>query len=197
MTALMAFFVAGASFFIAVMFLAIRWTTKGYARVLIVALALPVLALGYGSMAGLLGLPKPVSLEWFKSEAKKARVLGYFLVDGKTIDLWIVVEGDMEPTYYSLPWSTKDAQQLQDAAAKARREHTGVEVDWQALKKGEGLAQRLKDALLGKGKPGGLPYAHSEETRPGPKFYALPQPKMPDKQVPAPGFEYHRPGASH
>ena len=193
MTILMTFFLAGAALFLITIFLAIRWTTKGYARVLIVALALPVIALGYMTEASLLGLPKPITLEWFKSEAKKARILGYFLVEGKAIDLWLLVEGDAEPTYYALPWSIPDAQQLQDAAAKARRQRTGVEVDWQALKGGKGLVQKLKDALRGKGKPGGLPYAHSEETRPGPKFYALPQPKMPDKQVPAPGLEYHRP----
>ncbi|MDO8407895.1 MAG: hypothetical protein Q7S95_01515 [bacterium] len=200
MTTLTVLFGGVALVLVAILSLSIRWTTKGYVRLLILVLGVLFLPLGYGSMAGLLGLPKPISLEWFKNDAKKARVMGYYFVEGKSIDLWLLVEGDMEPTYYSLPWSMKDAQQLQDAFSKAREQHTGVAMDWQAFKK-DGLLKQIEKAVRNAGKklaPGkegvlGPPTAPSQETRSGPKFYALPQHKIPDKQVPAPGLEYHRP----
>lgn len=204
MTALATLFSGSAIILVAILSLAVRWTIKGYVRLLVLALGILFLPLGYASMADLLGLPKPVSLEWSKNGAGKARVMSYYFVEGKRIDLWLLVEGDAEPTYYSLPWSVENAQQLQNAFSLARENHTGVEMDWQAFKKGGPLRQ-IEEALRGlgeklarkKGDRSGPPAAHSEETRPGPRFYPLPQPKQPDKQVPVPGFEYHRPDAGN
>jgi hypothetical protein len=69
--------------------------------------------------------------------------------------LWLQLPGLHEPRYYKLPWDGKVAKALQDAIAENERQH------------GSGIAM-------------GKPFEHGSG-REEPKFYALPQPKLPDK----------------
>lgn len=72
--------------------------------------------------------------------------------------IYVVLQGPdiPEPTLYIFPWSGSIAQALQDALKEGEENGTGVQMR--------------------------LPFEPSLDNR-EPKFYALPQPKMPDKPV--------------
>ena len=84
------------------------------------------------------------------------------------IYLWLQLPGSDEPRYYKLPWNEKAAKSLQAAVAENESRHGS----------GVGMA---------------MPFEFSLD-REDPKFYALPQPKLPDKpgETP-PGVVYKAP----
>jgi len=106
----------------------------------------------YAGAAELLGRPKPLRLEW--RNAEHAQVLGSSMRENEAIYLWLQFDDGSEPRAYRLPWSMQAAQQLQTATQEGEANGTGV----QMTMTGEvGLDQRE------------------------PKFYATPQPALPDK----------------
>jgi len=106
----------------------------------------------YAGSAELLGRPKPLRLEW--RNAEHAQVLGSSMRENEAIYLWLQFDDGSEPRAYRLPWSMQAAQQLQTATQEGEANGTGV----QMTMTGEaGLDQRE------------------------PKFYATPQPALPDK----------------
>lgn len=120
-------------------------------------LAMLFVPLCYASLASLLSKPKPVSLEWIRSNTAEAAVLGSTLREGEAIYIWLQVPGVDEPRAYTLPWNREVAQQLQEARRKAEQQGTG-------------LGMRL-------------PFEHSWDKQ-EPKFYPLPQPALPPKDLP-------------
>ncbi|MEZ5847871.1 MAG: hypothetical protein R3C70_14065 [Geminicoccaceae bacterium] len=112
------------------------------------------LPLAYVAFAELLSKPKPVNLEWWKSSADEATVLGSTAQEDRGIFLWLQLDGIEEPRSYVLPWSRELAQQLQDALQEAEERESGV---------------RMR-----------LPFEQSLDDR-EPRFYALPQPALPPK----------------
>jgi len=116
------------------------------------ALILGALFFGYSDM---LGRPKSTRLELFRAQMADARVLGSYLAEGQGIYLWLQLPSTTEPRYYKLPWDEKVAKALQEAIEQNARQHGG------------GVAM-------------GLPFEHSWDKE-DPKFYPLPQPKLPDK----------------
>jgi hypothetical protein len=116
------------------------------------------LPLGYAAYADLLSRPKPVALEWWHRNAEEATVIGQQLREGEGLFLWLQFSDDPEPRAYVLPWDQKLAEQLQTAWEEATRNGTGV---------------RMK-----------LPFEQSLDLR-EPKFYALPQPQLPSKDMQA------------
>lgn len=112
------------------------------------------LPLAYAAMSDLLSKPKPVSLEWWHGRADEAAVLSSTIRENEGIFLWLQMAEVREPRSYVLPWSQELAQQLQDAMEEARESDSGV---------------RMR-----------LPFEPSWD-RDEPKFYALPQPALPDK----------------
>jgi hypothetical protein len=84
-----------------------------------------------------------------------AKVIGSYLKENDGVYLWLQLPGLAEPRYYKLPWDEKVAKALQSAIGENERQHGG----------GVGM---------------GLPFERSWD-RGEPKFYALPQPKLPDK----------------
>src|SRR5579872_6605163 len=116
------------------------------------AMIVAALFLVYSDM---LGRPKAAQLELLRAYVPQAKVIGAYFQESKGIYLWLKMDGVDEPRYYALPWNPKTAESLREAAEKNEREHgDGVIVD--------------------------MPFERSWEVRP-PKFYALPQPKGPDK----------------
>ena len=115
------------------------------------AVILGAVFFGYSDM---LGRPKSTRLEVFRT-MKDAKVLGSYLKENDGVFLWLQLPGSNEPRYYKLPWDEQVAKSLQAAIAENESRHGS----------GVGVAQ---------------PFEHSwdQET---PKFYALPQPKLPDK----------------
>jgi len=116
------------------------------------AVILCALFFGYSDM---LGRPKSTRLELVRRSMQDAKVIGSYLKENDGVYLWLKLPGMDEPRYYKLPWDEKVAKALQGAIAENERQHGG----------GVGV---------------GLPFERSWD-RKDPKFYALPQPKLPDK----------------
>jgi hypothetical protein len=112
--------------------------------------------LGYLSLAHLLSRPKPVALEWWLAQAPSATVLGSSMRENEAIYVWLQLEQVAEPRAYALPWNRDLAEQLQTAQREAEEQQSQV---------------RMR-----------LPFEPSLDDR-EPKFYALPQPPLPPKDV--------------
>lgn len=129
------------------------------------AVALLFLPLAYASYASLLSKPKPVALEWWLGEAGEATVLSSSLKEDVGIFLWLKLAEVDEPRAYVLPWSRDLAEQLQAAAREAEEQNGQLQMR--------------------------LPFEPSLDEL-EPKFYAMPQPAMPPKDLDRPGPEIYR-----
>jgi hypothetical protein len=114
----------------------------------------------------MLGRPKSTRLEVFRTGMQDAKVIGSYLKENDGVYLWLQLPGLDEPRYYKLPWDEKVAKALQDAIAENERQHGG----------GVGM---------------GLPFERGWD-REEPKFYAQPQPKLPDKPGERPPVTVYR-----
>jgi hypothetical protein len=123
------------------------------------------LPVAYAGLLDLLSKPKPVVLEWWLKEAQAATVLGSSIHEGEGIFLWLQLDGVSEPRAYVLPWSLELAEQLQAAGREAERTQGSLRVR--------------------------LPFESSYDDR-EPKFYALPQPAPPPKDLPGPPPELYK-----
>lgn len=123
------------------------------------------LPLAYASYASLLSKPKPVDLEWWLSEAEEATVLSSSIQEEVGIFLWLQLTGVAEPRAYVLPWNRDVAEQLQAALREAEEQ--------------EGQLQMR------------LPFENSLDED-EPKFYAMPQPAMPPKDLDRPPPEIYQ-----
>jgi hypothetical protein len=128
-------------------------------------LAIKVLALGgvtlflplaYAGFAQLLALPKPVALEWWQANAEEATVLAASMREDEAIYLWLQLKNVPEPRAYSLPWHRELAEQLQAAQREAEESQSQVQMR--------------------------LPFENSLDEL-EPKFYAMPQPQLPPKDL--------------
>jgi hypothetical protein len=117
------------------------------------AVLLGGLFLGYSDM---LGRPKSTQMELLRGNSEDARILGAYFKENDGVFLWLQLPGVAEPRYYKLPWDEKVAQQIQSAIEQNAQEHGG------------GVAMKL-------------PFERSWAKKEEPKFYPLPQPKLPDK----------------
>ena len=128
-------------------------------------LAIKVLALGgvtlflplaYAGFAQLLALPKPVAMEWWQANAEEATVLAASMREDEAIYLWLQLKDVPEPRAYSLPWQRELAEQLQAAQREAAESQSQVQMR--------------------------LPFENSLDEL-EPKFYAMPQPQLPPKDL--------------
>jgi hypothetical protein len=128
-------------------------------------LAIKLLALGgvtlflptvYAGFAQLLALPKPVALEWWQANAEEATVLAASMREDEAIYLWLQLKGVPEPRAYALPWHRELAEQLQAAQREAEQSQSQVQMR--------------------------LPFEDSLDEL-EPKFYAMPQPQQPPKDL--------------
>ncbi len=143
------------------------WSRRSLgARVGSVGLLVITLAAGYVAYVDLLSRPKPAMLEYQRAGMAEADVLAAALRQNEGIYLWLKLPEFIEPRYYLLPWDRSTAQQLQDAMREADRDNSTI---------------RMRN-----------PFEPSLELRDAPRFYALPQPKLPDKPYPPP-LEYNHP----
>jgi hypothetical protein len=86
-------------------------------KIVAVAVFLGLVVTVFGGAFELLGKPKPVSLEF--RDLKGSTILAYTLVENVAIYLWI--DRDGQPMTIVLPWSTEDAQNVQDAVQGAAK----------------------------------------------------------------------------
>jgi hypothetical protein len=100
-----------------------RRTRIRIVAVVATALFLPI---GYIGLIELLSKPKPMSFEWFRSDAEFATVLGVSFEEGTAIYLWLRLEDELKPRYYVLPWRGKLAERLQEAVDDAVSKNSSV-----------------------------------------------------------------------
>jgi hypothetical protein len=133
------------------------------------ALATSVLFLpvSYASLVDLLSKPKPIDLEWWRTEASQAEVLASRPVENEGIYLWLQLPDVAEPRAYVLPWNRASAEQLQQAMRDAEQNGGNVRMH--------------------------LPFEPSLEDGER-KFYAQPQPAPPPKDLAEPPQLYQPPG---
>lgn len=119
-------------------------------------LAVACMPTAYAAMMGLLSMPKPVTFEWWLTRADEATVLGSSIKEDQAIYLWLQLDAADEPRAYVLPWSRRMAEELQQAARQAEEGQSAL---------------RMR-----------LPFEPSLDDR-EPRFYALPQPALPPKDL--------------
>jgi len=139
-------------------------------RISAVGVLVVVLALGYFAFLDLLSRPKPLRLEL--ASLDDARVISAVLREDEAIYLWLNI--DQEPRFFSIPWDKSLAIELQSAMREARR--SGADV---AMRNQE---QREAEA------------SDEEEENPHvDTFYAVPQAVRPPEKEPiivrGPGWE--------
>ena len=146
---------------------------KLWVKVGAVTLAAAFMPLSYASFADLLSKPKPVALEWFHRSMSEATVLSARMQEGEAIYLWLQLPGTAEPRYYKIGWSEDVAKQLQQAMREAEKNQGGLKME--------------------------LPFENTWD-KDKPMFYALPQPKLPEKNGERGGGDaplvYQHPGTS-
>ena len=120
------------------------------------AVALLFLPTAYAGLSRLLSMPKPVELEWWHARAEEATVLASTFREGEAFYLWLPLHDRAEPRSDSLPGSRDLAEQLQAAQREASENQTQVQMR--------------------------LPFEHSLDGQ-EPKFYAMPQPQLPPKEL--------------
>ena len=135
-------------------------------KVTALATAVLFLPVAYASLVALLSKPKPVDLEWVLSDTTEAEVVASRLVEDRGIYLWLLLPDVFEPRAYVLPWDRTSAEQLQQALRQAEQQGSAVQMR--------------------------LPFEPSLEDR-EPKFYALPQPALPPKDLVQPPPEFYQP----
>lgn len=124
------------------------------------------LPLAYASLVELLSKPKPVDLEWWQDDAAEAEVVASRLIEEEGIFLWLQLPDLVEPRAYVLPWDQASAEQLQKALREAEQRGSGVQMR--------------------------LPFEPSLDPL-EPKFYAMPQPALPPKDMLEPPPQFYQP----
>ncbi len=169
MTTVPELFAAAAALATLLGFIAVWAPRRLLVKVVAVLAVAGFLPLGYLALVELLSRPKPVALEWWLAQAEEATVLGSLMKEGEGIYLWLQLAEAEQPRAYVLPWNRRLAEQLQKAREEAEEQQTEL---------------RMR-----------LPFEPSLDDR-EPKFYALPQPALPPKDL-LPGAPeiYDHPGA--
>ena len=134
-----------------------------------VVVAFALMATTYAAMLDLLSRPKPAGFEWWLSRAAEATVIGSTVDESRAIYVWLQLDGVAEPRAYALPWDRRVAEQLQSAARAAAERQSAV---------------RMR-----------LPFESTLDGR-EPRFYALPQPALPPKDVARPPVQVVPPGTN-
>jgi hypothetical protein len=146
---------------------------KLWVKVGAVLLAACFMPISYASFTDLLSKPKPVALEWFNRSMTEATVLSARMQEGEAIYLWLQLPNSPEPRYYKIGWSEEVAKQLQQAMREAEKNQGGMRME--------------------------MPFENTWDTD-KPMFYALPQPKLPEKNGEEGGGDkpmvYQHPGTS-
>ncbi|KAA0677015.1 hypothetical protein [Azospirillum brasilense] len=154
MTQLLDFQVAAVALAATLATIAIWAPRRLWVKVSAVAVSIGFMPVAYAGMADLLSKPKPVRMEWAQSAAAQATILGAQIKEGQGIYLWLQLEGGAEPRYYKLAWDQTLAEQLQQAMREAEKNRSGMAMT--------------------------LPFENTLDPD-KPKFYALPQPQLPEK----------------
>lgn len=103
----------------ALVLIAVKGTLSGVYRASALGLAAALMFSGYIGFAELMSRPKPVSLEWARSNTGPVKVAASHLRENEAIYLWLVFDGETEPRAYRLPWDLAMARQIREAQREA------------------------------------------------------------------------------
>ena len=95
-------------------------------RVLALVAMTLFLPIVYIQFVGLLSKPKPVEWAWLERDVDRAEILSVSFDEGKTIYVWLRLNGMIAPRFYSLPWRQQFAEDLEDAMEQASRTRSKV-----------------------------------------------------------------------
>lgn len=84
------------------------------------------LPLAYIQFVELLSKPKPAAWAWIERDVDRAEILSVSFDEGKTIYLWLRLNGMIEPRFYSMPWRQQVAEDLEDAMTQSARDRSSV-----------------------------------------------------------------------
>ena len=135
-------------------------------RIASVVVLFALVLIGYFYLLNLLGRPQPIEHASFEGSEQDATVLATSIDEGKAIYLWLRIPGINQPRYYRMNWDHEVATSLKRAIDQSLRDNTSIQLN--------------------------LEYETSLENRQMPKFYNLPQPRLPMKPPPE-VFEYRNP----
>lgn len=136
--------------------LSIKYSRSNWVRVVITVIFISLLPISFQAYQELTGKPKWSQAEWYYKDIKKVQILAVRMIEEKGIYLYLLIPGKAEPYSYKFPWDKKMAMQIGKAIEEARRNRNGL---------------FMRDPFN---------YEKSLEKRER-KFYAPPQPKLPDK----------------
>lgn len=88
---------------------------RAWVRFSALGVTLLIVPLGFLQVTELLSRPKPAKYEWLRRNVDKVTVLSVSFDEGRAIYLWLRLDGDVRPRYYSLPWHNKLAEQIEEA----------------------------------------------------------------------------------
>ena len=99
---------------------------KTWVRVSALVITLLIVPIGFLQVTEMLSRPKPANYEWLRRNVDKVTVLSASFHENNAIYLWVRLAGDAKPRYYSLPWSNKLAENLQESLEEAVQQNGNV-----------------------------------------------------------------------
>ena len=93
-----------------------------------VILAVTLIPASYVALTEILGRPKPVAHEWWSDHVRDAVLLGTSVDEGRAIYLWVQLDGETRPRYYTLPWRRTVAERIQEVTDEAIRTRGRIEI---------------------------------------------------------------------
>lgn len=127
-------------------------------RAAAVALTAVFIPIGYLTLTEILSQPKPMTHEWFKRTVDEATVLSVSFDEGSAIYLWLRIDGDARPSYYTLPWRPVLAEKLQNYVDEAIRKNAQLQIRNPFSKKAfDDLGDLNMEIILPPKLPGKLP----------------------------------------
>ncbi|MBT5494773.1 MAG: hypothetical protein HOK54_03435 [Alphaproteobacteria bacterium] len=99
---------------------------RAWVRVGALIVTLLIVPIAFFQVTEMLSRPKPANYEWLRRNVDKVTVLSASFDEQRAIYLWVRFEGDIQPRYYSLPWSNRLAENLQDTLEEAVQQNGNV-----------------------------------------------------------------------
>ena len=128
MSLLFCFYLAAVAAAVLLATVAIWAPRRTVPRAVAVILAVAVVPASYVALTEILGRPKPVAHEWWTDQVTDAVLLGTSVDEGRAIYLWVQLDGESRPRYYTLPWRRTVAERIQEVTDEAIRTRGRIEI---------------------------------------------------------------------
>lgn len=99
---------------------------RAWVRVCALIVTLLIVPIAFFQVTEMLSRPKPANYERLRRNVDKFTVLSASFDEQRAIYLWVRFEGDIQPRYYSLPWSNQLAENLPYTLEEAVQQNGNV-----------------------------------------------------------------------